>query len=244
MGMAVFPPCCLIWGQNMVEVVKIMGTSFKRSHASTATLSAPNPEGGHCWPRPLSRLLDTHGIVWVSFYWGHFSFLLGPGAHKVLFVPSKSLFPQSCVSSGGAMVGLMATSSNRAYALPRLSCTSTGDMQTQFWLRLCGLGWHVVPFPGLSRSGDQVLGEHTVPCGPCVFITSLVPTAWFPECAVRAPSQVSHMSPLGSWSQAPTLLANVNHPGSQKDLGAAGSLLTVWWKMPALGLRLQQPLSF
>ena len=25
------------------------------------------------------------------------SFLLGPGAHKVLFVPSKSLSPQSCV---------------------------------------------------------------------------------------------------------------------------------------------------
>ena len=28
--------------------------------------------------------------------WGHCSFLLGPGAHKVLFVPSKSLFLQSC----------------------------------------------------------------------------------------------------------------------------------------------------
>ena len=45
------------------------------------------------------RLQDTHGQVWVSLLWGHCSFLLGPGAHKVLFVPSKSLFPQSCVSS-------------------------------------------------------------------------------------------------------------------------------------------------
>ena len=35
---------------------------------------------------------------------------LGPGAHKVLFVPSKSLFPQSCVSFGGPTVGLMVTS--------------------------------------------------------------------------------------------------------------------------------------
>ena len=43
------------------------------------------------------RLLDTHGQVWVSLLWGHYSFLLGPGAHKVLFVPSKNLFPQSCV---------------------------------------------------------------------------------------------------------------------------------------------------
>ena len=37
----------------------------------------------------------------------------------VVVVPSKSLFPQSCESSGGSMVGLMATSSKRAYAIPR-----------------------------------------------------------------------------------------------------------------------------
>ena len=41
------------------------------------------------------RLLNTHGQVWVSLLWDHFSFLLGLGAHKVLFVPSKHLFPQS-----------------------------------------------------------------------------------------------------------------------------------------------------
>ena len=40
--------------------------------------------------------------------------------HKVLFVPSKSLFPESCVSSGGSMVGLMVTSSKRAWATPTL----------------------------------------------------------------------------------------------------------------------------
>ena len=50
---------------------------------------------------------------------GHCSFLLAPDVHKVSFVPSKSLFPQSCVSSGDSMVGLMATSSKRACAKPR-----------------------------------------------------------------------------------------------------------------------------
>ena len=83
--------------------------------------------------------------------WGQCSFLLGPGVYKVLFVSSKSLFLQSCVSSGGFMVGLMATSSKRVYAIPRsteprapapassplLMCTSTGDTQTQFCLSLC-----------------------------------------------------------------------------------------------------------
>ena len=70
-------------------------------------------------PRLCPRLLDTHRQVWVSLLWGHCSFLLGPGAQKVLLVPSKSLFPQSCVSSGSSVVGLMATSSKRAYAIPR-----------------------------------------------------------------------------------------------------------------------------
>ena len=45
------------------------------------------------------RLLESHRQFWLSLLWGHCSFLLGPGAHKVLFVPFKSLFPQSCKSS-------------------------------------------------------------------------------------------------------------------------------------------------
>ena len=48
MGGAVFPPYYLTWGQTMVEVMKIMVTSFKRSHAHTAVLSAP--VAGHHWP--------------------------------------------------------------------------------------------------------------------------------------------------------------------------------------------------
>ena len=99
--------------------MKIMVTSLKRSHAHTVPLSAPDSAAGHLWPKPPPRLLDTPGQVWVSLLWGHCSFLLGPGVHKVLFVPSKCLFPQLCVSSGSSMVGLMGTSSKRAYSIPR-----------------------------------------------------------------------------------------------------------------------------
>ena len=60
---------------------------------------------------------------------------------------------------------------------PLLTCTSTRDTQTQFWLTLCGLGMHFVPFPCLSGSGDHVLGECTLPGGPCVLITYLAPAA-------------------------------------------------------------------
>ena len=92
----------------------------------------------HCYtqcPQPCSRppltqhlhrrLLDTHRQVWVGLLWGHCYFLLGPGVHKVLFVPSKSLFPQSCVSSGSSVMGLMVTFSKRAYAGPRSAPTRT-----------------------------------------------------------------------------------------------------------------------
>ena len=40
------------WDQTVVEIMKIMATSFKRFHALTATLSAPNPTAGHCQPTP------------------------------------------------------------------------------------------------------------------------------------------------------------------------------------------------
>ena len=116
---AVFPSCYLTWGQTIVDVVKIMVTSFKRSHACIFRLRDPNPAAGHCWPPSLPV---TPGSSWASLgqsFWGYCSFLLGLAAYKVLSVSSKSLFPQSCVSSGGSRVGLMVTSSKRAYAIPR-----------------------------------------------------------------------------------------------------------------------------
>ena len=57
------------------------------------------PLRGHVDSHLCLRLLDTHRQVCLSLLWGHCSFLLGPDADKVLFVPSKSLFPQSCGSS-------------------------------------------------------------------------------------------------------------------------------------------------
>ena len=45
-----------------------------------------------CLPQ---RLLYTQRQVWISLLWIYCSFLLAPDAHKVLFVPSKCLFPQS-----------------------------------------------------------------------------------------------------------------------------------------------------
>ena len=80
----------------MVRVVKAMATSFKRSHVHTATLSAPTLQQAAANPRVYQRLLVTPEQAWPSLLWGHCCFLLDSDEHKVLIVPSKSLFPQSC----------------------------------------------------------------------------------------------------------------------------------------------------
>ena len=46
-GWVCVPSLLFTWGQTMVEVMKTMETSFKRSHTGTETLSAPNPASGH-----------------------------------------------------------------------------------------------------------------------------------------------------------------------------------------------------
>ena len=67
----------------MVEVMKIMLKSFRRFHAHIAAFSASDYVAGHHQPTPLP---ETPGHSQAAFLWG-------AGAHKVLFVSSKSLFP-------------------------------------------------------------------------------------------------------------------------------------------------------
>ena len=45
-GWGCVPSLLFTWGQIMVEVMKIMASSFKRSHARIATLSASEPKAG------------------------------------------------------------------------------------------------------------------------------------------------------------------------------------------------------
>ena len=115
----VFNPCYLTWGQTMVKIMRIMVTSFTRSHAWTAAFSTPKSAAGHYWPTPLPQ---TPGHSWASLGQSFVGSLLlssGSWCAQGFFEPSKSLFPQSYVNSGGSVVGLKATSSKRAYAIPR-----------------------------------------------------------------------------------------------------------------------------
>ena len=53
--------------------------SRQRTSARTVVFSAPNPTAGHCQPMPPPETPTTHRQVWFSLWWGHCSFLLGPG---------------------------------------------------------------------------------------------------------------------------------------------------------------------
>ena len=72
-------PCLLFtWSQTVVEVMTVMLTSFKRSPAHTAALSAPSPAAGHRRPTPLP---ETPGHSWASLGQSLVgSLLLSPGS--------------------------------------------------------------------------------------------------------------------------------------------------------------------
>ena len=162
-----------------------MGTSFQRSHDALLHSVPPTAQQVTADRRLHQRLLDTHGQVWVSLLWGHCSFLLGPGVYSFVCALPESVSPVLCefwqlcggVNGDLLLEGLChtqacCTQSPCPHRSPLPTRTSTADTQTQFWLGLCGLGVRFVPFPGLSSSGNHVLGEHPVLCGPGILLTS------------------------------------------------------------------------
>ena len=150
MGRAVFPPCCLTWGQTMVEI-KIMEASFKRSHTCTAIFSAPNPAVGHHQPTPPP---ETPGHSQASLSQSLVgSWLLSPGSWcPQVFVCAlkESVSPVLCkfwqlyggVNGKLLQEGLCHT---QVYCIqspcpcgsPLLTHTSAANTQTQFCLSLC-----------------------------------------------------------------------------------------------------------
>ena len=91
MGGAVFPPCYLL-GRNYGGGNGDNGDLLQKDPMHGLLLSVPPTlQQATTDPHLHWRLMDAPRQVWVSLLWGHCSFLLGPGAHKVLSVPSKSM---------------------------------------------------------------------------------------------------------------------------------------------------------
>ena len=140
----------------MVEVMKIILTYFNRSHADTATLSALNPAAGHCRPTPP---WETPGPSWASLAQSLMGSLLlssGSWCTQGVVCALHEMFPKSCVSSGGSVVGLMATSSKRAYAIP-------GSTETRVPAPAAVHCWPVSPQETLKHSSVSVSVESLGP---------------------------------------------------------------------------------
>ena len=87
--------------------------------------------------------------------------------HKVLFVPSKSLCKfwqlyggvnDNLLQEGLCYTQVCCTQSVCPCGSPLLTCTSTGDAQTQFWLSLCGIpgSWYA---PGFFEPSEHLWWE-------------------------------------------------------------------------------------
>ena len=141
----------------MVEVMKIMVTSFQRSHAGTATLSALDPAAALHWPTPP---LESPGHSRASLGQSLVGWLLlSPGSWctqgSVCALP-ESISPGLC-KFWQLLVGLMATS-------------SWGLCHTQVWCTLSTAD------PCLSRSLRHSSGSGSVgSLGPGVHKVCLSP---------------------------------------------------------------------
>ena len=102
----------------MVEVMKIIVTSFKGPVRALSRLMPLTLQQATTNPRLCWRLLDSHGKVWsvscrvtapLSWVLVHTRFCL---------CPSRIYFPVLC-KFWWSMMGLMVTFSKKAYAIPR-----------------------------------------------------------------------------------------------------------------------------
>ena len=106
-------------------------------------------------------------------------------------------------------------------SIAQLYCGEGGTLQTNTaglygkclqWMAHMGL---LQPRSKLLRL--LVLCEDTVPHELCILCNYHVQVTQFPRCSMNAQSQVAHVSPQGSWSQAVILLTHMNHQGSQEE---------------------------
>ena len=137
-------------------------------HSVPPTLHQATTDPRLCW-----RLLDTQRQVWVSLLWSHCSFLLSPGAQGSVCAFQDSVSPILCkfwwlydvvngdfFQEGLCHTQVYCTQSPCLCSSPLLTCTSTGDTHTQFWLSLCG-GSGSWCTQGLFQPSEHLWQVHT-----------------------------------------------------------------------------------
>ena len=136
MGRAVFPPLFYLrpnYGGGNDDNGDLLQKALQR-HCCTL---CPRPCSSHQHTRLCRRLLGTPGQAWVTLG----SLLLSPRSWRPRFCCAlQEAVSQSCVSYGGSMMGLLATSSKRAYATPR-SAAPRASAKVHCWPYLLRRHW-------------------------------------------------------------------------------------------------------
>ena len=147
-----FPPCYLP-GAKLWWTMKIMVTSFKRSHACPAALTAPKPAAGHHQTMPL---LDIPGQCRASLHQSLVgSLLLSPGSwctQGSICALQKSISPVlsklwwlyigvngDLLQEGLCHTQVCCIQGPCPWGSPLLTRISSEDTQTQFSLSLWGV---------------------------------------------------------------------------------------------------------
>ena len=86
----VWPDAKLWWGNSFNG--DLLQKNLCQHVSLDCCIQCPDPAAGlH------QRRLDSYRQIWLSLLWGHCSFLLGPGTHKILLCPpAVSVSPVLC----------------------------------------------------------------------------------------------------------------------------------------------------
>ena len=177
-----------------------MASSVCKSLHCLISALTQGSKGGHLFRRTCSVAL-WGGRITAKKY--QISLVCVGSAHRVwttLVLPqlmAVCVFWVYSAQAPGCSAGVLSKVDPKFCALPRSKAAQVQVLE-YFTNAQTRFGVCFLPFSGPSSSGDHMLGERTVPGGLCILITSLVPAAWFPRCAMRVPSQVCRVSPLGS----------------------------------------------
>ena len=171
----------------------ILASSVCQSLQYPASTLTQGDKGGHLFRLTCSVVLWEGRNTASKYHWRVWEVLAVSGPHGVCLYSRHVCFPGLHCSGSR----LLCKVGPGLCALPRSEPLRFSFLGTPQKHRL---GWACVLRPSQVRATEETrcLASTHSPGGAVRLITFPIPAARFPGCAAGAPSQVCHVSPLGS----------------------------------------------